>query len=50
MAVVDIVILIFIALGAIGGFLIGGLGSIIDGWTMTIKERIALAEKEAKKA
>jgi hypothetical protein len=26
------------AIGAIGGFLIGGLGAIIDGATMTLEE------------
>ena len=36
--------------GAIGGFLIGGLGAIIDGANMTLQERLALEKEEAQKA
>ena len=36
--------------GAIGGFLVTGLGAIIDGAEMTIAEKIALQKEEAQKA
>ena len=36
--------------GAIGGFLLGGLGAIIDGATMTLEEQLALERDEAKRA
>ena len=36
--------------GAVGGFLIGGLQTIIDGWVMTTEERFELEKKEAKEA
>lgn len=38
------------AVGAIGGFLLGGLGAIIDGATMTLEEQLELEKAEAKKA
>jgi len=36
--------------GAIGGFVFGGLGAIIDGAQMTLEERLALEKEEAKQA
>ena len=36
------------AAGAIGGFLIGGIGAIIDGLHMSLEERLELEKKEAK--
>ena len=38
------------AVGAIGGFLLGGLGAIIDGAKMTLEEQLALQQEESKKA
>jgi len=37
-------------LAGLAGFLVGGIGSIIDGLTMTLKEKLALQKEEAKKA
>lgn len=38
------------AIGAIGGFLVGGLGAIIDGANYTLAERIENAKQEAEAA
>ena len=37
-------------IGGIGGFLISGLGAILDGATMTLEEQLALEKEEAKEA
>lgn len=37
-------------IGGLGGFLISGLGAIIDGVTMTLKEKLALQKEELQNA
>ena len=37
-------------IGAVSGFLAGGIGAIIDGLHMSLEERLALEKEEAKKA